>query len=95
MGINAYLLFGFLFSLLVVFYLAAMLHRARQQLVLIKDALANQSRFIQQKQADQSYKRLMTSISHDVKTPLASLGGYLEAIESGMVLADSLQALRL
>ena len=27
MGINIYLLFGFLFSLLVVFYLAAKLHR--------------------------------------------------------------------
>lgn len=27
----------------------------------------------------------MTSLSHDVKTPLASLVGYLEAIESGIV----------
>lgn len=27
----------------------------------------------------------MTSLSHDVKTPLASLVGYLEAIESGLV----------
>lgn len=120
MGINIYLLFGFLFSLLVVFYLAAKLHRVRQQLVLIKDALAdiksgnlnrrvltrendmakqicydinaialaNQARFIQQKQADQSYKRLMTSLSHDVKTPLASLVGYLEAIENGMVVGE-------
>lgn len=117
MGINAYLLLGFLFSLLVIFCLVAKLHRVRQQLALIKDALtdiksgnlnrrvltrendmtkqicydineialANQSRFIQQKQADQSYKRLMTSLSHDVKTPLASLVGYLEAIENGMV----------
>ena len=120
MGINIYLLFGFLFSLLVVFYLAAKLHRVRQQLVLIKDALAdiksgnlnrrvltrendmakqicydinaialaNQARFIQQKQADQAYKRLMTSLSHDVKTPLASLVGYLEAIENGMVVGE-------
>ena len=51
-------------------------------------ALANQARFIQQKQADQSYKRLMTSLSHDVKTPLASLVGYLEAIENGMVVGE-------
>ena len=116
MGINAYLLFSLLLSLLVILYLAAKLHRVREQLALIKDALAdikagnlnrrvlarendmtkqicydineialaNQARFIQQKQADQSYKRLMTSLSHDVKTAFASLVGYLEAIENGM-----------
>lgn len=120
MGINAYLLFSLLLSLLVILYLAAKLHRVREQLALIKDALAdikagnlnrrvlarendmtkqicydineialaNQARFIQQKQADQSYKRLMTSLSHDVKTPLASLVGYLEAIENGMVVGE-------
>lgn len=48
-------------------------------------AISSQSRLIQQKQAEQAYKRLMTSLSHDVKTPLASLVGYLEAIEKGMV----------
>ena len=32
-----------------------------------------------------SQSRLMTSLSHDVKTPLASLVGYLEAVESKMV----------
>lgn len=48
-------------------------------------AMLNQSRLIQQKQAEQAYKRLMTSLSHDVKTPLASLVGYLEAVESKMV----------
>lgn len=48
-------------------------------------AISNQSRLIQQRQADQAYKRLMTSLSHDVKTPLASLVGYLEAIEHGLV----------
>ena len=120
MGINDYLLFSLLLSLLVILYLAAKLHRVREQLALIKDALAdikagnlnrrvlarendmtkqicydineidlaNQARFIQQKQADQSYKRLMTSLSHDVKTPLASLVGYLEAIENGMVVGE-------
>ena len=104
----------------MILYLAAKLHRVREQLALIKDALAdikagnlnrrvlarendmtkqicydineialaNQARFIQQKQADQSYKRLMTSLSHDVKTPLASLVGYLEAIENGMVVGE-------
>ncbi|MEN1986430.1 sensor histidine kinase [Paenibacillus hubeiensis] len=48
-------------------------------------AISGQSRLIQQKQAEQAYKRLMTSLSHDVKTPLASLVGYLEAIENGLV----------
>lgn len=51
-------------------------------------ALENQAHFIQQKQAEQSYKRLMTSLSHDVKTPLASLVGYLEAIEHGLVVGE-------
>lgn len=48
-------------------------------------AMSSQSRLIQQKQSEQAYKRLMTSLSHDVKTPLASLVGYLEALESKMV----------
>jgi len=48
-------------------------------------AMSSQSRLIQQKQSEQSYKRLMASLSHDVKTPLASLVGYLEALESKMV----------
>lgn len=48
-------------------------------------AIRNQARLIQQQQAEQAYKRLMTSLSHDVKTPLASLIGYLEAIENGIV----------
>ena len=30
----------------------------------------------------------MTSLSHDVKTPLASLIGYLEAIENGLVVGE-------
>lgn len=48
-------------------------------------AMSSQSRLIQQKQSEQAYKRLMTSLSHDAKTPLASLVGYLEAVESKMV----------
>ena len=48
-------------------------------------AMSSQSRLIQQKQSEQAYKRIMTSLSHDVKTPLASLVGYLEAVESKMV----------
>jgi signal transduction histidine kinase len=48
-------------------------------------AISSQLRFIRQKQSEQAYKRLMTGLSHDVKTPLASLVGYLEAIERKIV----------
>ncbi len=48
-------------------------------------AMNGQLQLIQQKQSEQAYKRLMTSLSHDVKTPLASLVGYLEAIETSIV----------
>ena len=48
-------------------------------------AINNQSQLIHQKQSEQAYKRLMTSLSHDVKTPLASLVGYSEAVESHIV----------
>ncbi|MBN8049157.1 MAG: sensor histidine kinase [Paraclostridium dentum] len=44
-----------------------------------------QATLINQRQSEQAYKRLMTSLSHDVKTPLASLVGYLEAIEKNIV----------
>ena len=48
----------------------------------------SQTQLIRQKQSEQAYKRLMTSISHDVKTPLASLVGYLEAIECKIVAGE-------
>ncbi len=51
-------------------------------------AMNGQLQLIQQRQSEQAYKRLMTSLSHDVKTPLASLSGYLEAVETGMVSGD-------
>ncbi len=55
-------------------------------------AVQNQSQIIQQKQSEQAYKRLMTSLSHDVKTPLASLFGYLEAVENGLVIGEEKEA---
>ena len=51
-------------------------------------AMNSQTQLIRQKQSEQAYKRLMTSISHDVKTPLASLVGYLEAIECKIVTGE-------
>ncbi|MEY8425584.1 HAMP domain-containing sensor histidine kinase [Lachnospiraceae bacterium 38-14] len=51
-------------------------------------AMNSRTQLIRQKQSEQAYKRLMTSISHDVKTPLASLVGYLEAIECKIVAGE-------
>lgn len=48
-------------------------------------AINDQSQLIKLKQSEQAYKRLMTSLSHDVKTPLTSLIGYLEAIQEKIV----------
>ncbi len=52
--------------------------------IVVKD----QTQLVQLKRSEQSYKRLMTSLSHDVKTPLASLTGYLEAVYEKMVTGD-------
>ena len=51
-------------------------------------AMNSQAQLIRQRQSEQAYKRLMTSISHDVKTPLASLVGYLEAVECNIVAGE-------
>lgn len=51
-------------------------------------AMNSQTQLIQLKQSEQAYKRLMTSLSHDVKTPLTSLVGYLEAIEKKFVTGE-------
>lgn len=48
-------------------------------------AINDQAQLVSLKQSEQAYKRLMTSLSHDVKTPLTSLVGYLEAIEEKIV----------
>lgn len=51
-------------------------------------AIHNQSQLIQQQQSEQAYKRLMASLSHDVKTPLASLVGYLDAVTGNLVIGE-------
>lgn len=51
-------------------------------------AINSQTQLIQLKQSEQAYKRLMTSLSHDVKTPLTSLVGYLEAIQEKFVTGE-------
>jgi signal transduction histidine kinase len=45
----------------------------------------NQEEIRQYKKKDQANRMLLTSLSHDVRTPLASLLGYLEALEKGIL----------
>lgn len=37
------------------------------------------------RQSERTYRKLITSLSHDIRTPLASLVGYLNAVEDGLV----------
>lgn len=53
-----------------------------------KIAVNSQAQLIRQRESEPAYKRLMTSLSHDVKTPLASLVGYLEAVENNIVIGE-------
>lgn len=45
--------------------------------IVIKD----KNRLAEVHKAEQAYKKLVTSLSHDIRTPLASLVGYLEVLE--------------
>lgn len=45
----------------------------------------NKSKIIKLKTSEQAYKQLLTSLSHDVRTPLTSLIGYLDAIHNKIV----------
>ncbi|MBE5960535.1 MAG: HAMP domain-containing histidine kinase [Lachnospiraceae bacterium] len=40
------------------------------------------------KQSEKTYKQLVTNLSHDIRTPLASLMGYLSAIQDGIVTGE-------
>ncbi len=48
----------------------------------------NQDDIIHINKMNQQNKILLTNLSHDIKTPIASLLGYLEAIERGLVDSD-------
>ena len=76
MNLNPFLLIALCTALLAVLFFITKLRRVRGQL----------------KQSEQAYKRLMTSLSHDVKTPLASLFGYLDAVENGFVAGEEKEA---
>lgn len=46
---------------------------------------SNKMRIAHLEKVDEAKKQILTSLSHDVRTPLASLLGYLEALENGML----------
>lgn len=50
-----------------------------------KIVMNNKEQFIKLQDKEQAYKKLMTSLSHDVRTPLASLIGYLDAIHNKII----------
>ncbi|MCM1992422.1 sensor histidine kinase [Oceanirhabdus seepicola] len=50
-----------------------------------KIVMNNKEQFIKFQNTEQAYKKLMTSLSHDVRTPLTSLIGYLDAIHNEIV----------
>ncbi|AJA47140.1 sensor histidine kinase ResE [Clostridium pasteurianum DSM 525 = ATCC 6013] len=47
--------------------------------------IESKNQLIQQNKSEKSYKELVTSLSHDIRTPLASLVGYLDAIDNNLV----------
>lgn len=52
----------------------------------INDIIAGyESRLTVLRRADEANKQLMTSLSHDVRTPLTTLLGYLDAVHKGVV----------
>ncbi len=47
--------------------------------------LSYENRLAALRRTEEANKRLMTSLSHDVRTPLTTLIGYLDAVEKGVV----------
>ncbi|MCJ0223703.1 HAMP domain-containing histidine kinase [Clostridioides difficile] len=47
-----------------------------------------ENKLLSLKKSDKASKQLMTSLSHDVRTPLTTLIGYLDAVHSGIVIGQ-------
>ncbi|CZR98773.1 Alkaline phosphatase synthesis sensor protein PhoR [Clostridioides difficile] len=47
-----------------------------------------ESKLLSLKKADETSKQLMTNLSHDVRTPLTTLIGYMDAAHSGIVIGQ-------
>lgn len=48
----------------------------------------NRKQLLKLTRAEEANKQILTNLSHDIRTPLASLMGYLEALEQGRVKED-------
>lgn len=56
---------------------------------IINEIVAKQKReLVELRQSEKKYKQLVTSLSHDLRTPLASLMGYLSATQDGIVIGE-------
>ena len=49
---------------------------------------AYEDRIAEFQETDETNKQLMTSLSHDVRTPLTTLIGYLDAVHKGVVTGE-------
>lgn len=47
-----------------------------------KIVIQDKNKLVELKKSEEAYKKLVTSLSHDIRTPLASLTGYLEVLEN-------------
>ena len=54
--------------------------------------LSYENRLSAYHRTEETNRQLMTSLSHDAKTPLASLVGYLEAVTGGLVTGEEKEA---
>lgn len=60
-----------------------------QSYLIINEIVAKyKTEFTNLKQSEKAYKRLVTNLSHDIRTPLSSLMGYLNAIEDEIVTGE-------
>lgn len=50
--------------------------------------IKSKKQLVDQNKSEKSYKELVTSLSHDIRTPLASLVGYLDAIDNNLVTGE-------
>lgn len=50
--------------------------------------IQDQKRILDMEKSEKAYRKLMTSLSHDIRTPLTSLIGYLDVLESDDVTRD-------
>ncbi|MFJ7736280.1 sensor histidine kinase [Lysinibacillus sp. NPDC097287] len=50
--------------------------------------IGNKKQLLAQNKSEKAYKELVTSLSHDIRTPLTSLVGYLEALDRNLVTSN-------